>query len=244
VITAPCWADGPLLAFDLETTGVDVETDRIVTATVIAIEPGQRPQIRSWLADPGVEIPDEASQVHGITTAHARAHGSPAAEVVEQVHTALAARWGEAVPAICFNGTYDLSLLDRELHRHHGGQLQVRGPVVDPLVIDRQVDRYRPGKRQLAVMCEHYGLTLDEAHTSHADALAAARLAWKLAKRYPEEVGTVPLGQLHQQQAGWYRDWALDFANYLQRRGNAERAAEVRSGAEGWPLRARTPVTA
>lgn len=242
ISSGSCWADGPLLAFDLETTGLDVESDRIVTAAVISIEPGGKPEVETWLADPGIDIPAAAAEVHGITTERARAQGDPAAQVVEQVHAALSERWNDTTPAICFNGSYDLSLLDRELHRHHAAELTLRGPVVDPLVIDRRVDRYRPGKRQLAAMCEHYGLNLDEAHTSHADALAAARLAWKLAKRYPDEVGTVPLAQLHDQQADWYREWALDFADYLGRRGNSERAEEVRGSAEAWPLRERAGV--
>lgn len=68
---AASWADGPLLAFDLETTGTDTNADRIVTATVISIAPGKSPDIRTWLADPGVEIPAEATEVHGVSTDYA-----------------------------------------------------------------------------------------------------------------------------------------------------------------------------
>ena len=42
-----------------------------------------------WLADPGVEIPLQASAVHGITTERARAEGRPAAEVVAEIVAAL-----------------------------------------------------------------------------------------------------------------------------------------------------------
>lgn len=34
----PCWYDGPLAAFDTETTGIDVERDRIVSAALVVQE--------------------------------------------------------------------------------------------------------------------------------------------------------------------------------------------------------------
>ena len=67
------WADR-LGVFDLETTGVDVEMARIVTACIAVLDAdGAVVQRWDWLADPGVEIPEAASAVHGITTERARA---------------------------------------------------------------------------------------------------------------------------------------------------------------------------
>jgi hypothetical protein len=84
------WHTGRLAGFDLETTGIDVEQDRIVTACVVQCGGGHDTASGTWLADPGIDIPEEAAKVHGITTAQARAEGHPAAEVVEQVVAALA----------------------------------------------------------------------------------------------------------------------------------------------------------
>ena len=67
------WHEGTLYGFDVESTGVDVFTDRIVTATVVKIEGGQLADQRSWLVDPGISIPEAATKVHGITTERARA---------------------------------------------------------------------------------------------------------------------------------------------------------------------------
>lgn len=247
------WADGPLLAFDLETTGVDTATDRVVTATVIAIVPGQAPQVRTWLADPGVEIPAEATEVHGITTDHARQHGRDAAEVVAEVAAALAAKWCATTPLCAFNASFDLSLLNAELRRHHQRDLVLAGPVVDPHCIDRQLDRYRKGKRTLSALCEHHRVRLDDAHSSAGDALATARLAWRLARTYPQQVGGIALAELNAHQIGWYSDQQLDFASYLDRlAGQADdpaeadklrqRAISVRADAKGWPLRVPQPV--
>ncbi|NED09569.1 3'-5' exonuclease, partial [Streptomyces sp. SID6648] len=56
------WISGPLVAFDLETTGTDIETDRIVTAAVVTVDADERPpEARTWLLDPGVTIPRQAS---------------------------------------------------------------------------------------------------------------------------------------------------------------------------------------
>lgn len=61
-----------LAVFDLETTGVDVTSARIVTAFVGVLSvDGTLISSRSWLADPGVEIPAGAAAIHGITTERA-----------------------------------------------------------------------------------------------------------------------------------------------------------------------------
>jgi DNA polymerase-3 subunit epsilon len=77
------WHTGPLLPFDLETTGPLPDTARIVTAYAAGLgDPVLAARVRcEWLADPGIEIPTAATAVHGITTEHARAAGQPAALV-------------------------------------------------------------------------------------------------------------------------------------------------------------------
>ncbi|MGH3917379.1 MAG: exonuclease domain-containing protein [Pseudonocardiaceae bacterium] len=247
-LTTASWADGPLLAFDLETTGTDPATDRVVTATVISILPGRSPSTHTWLADPGVEIPPEATEVHGISTDHARRHGHAAATVIAEIADALAAAWCATTPLCAFNASFDLSLLHAELRRHHQRDLVLAGPVVDPLCIDHHVDRYRKGKRTLAALCAHYRVRLEDAHSSAGDGLATARLAWRLARNYPDQVGTVPLGDLHARQIDWHRTQQQSFAGYLERlAGQAEdpteadqlrqRAARVQADAGSWPLR-------
>lgn len=237
-----------MIGFDLETTGTDPATDRIVTATVAVITPGQEPVIRTWLADPGIDIPTAASDVHGITTEHARAHGKPAGQVVADITATLLSQWHSAAPCVAFNACFDLSLLAAELHRHHGRRLRLPGPVVDPLVIDKEVDRYRKGKRTLTAACAHYEVKLGKAHDSSADTLGALRIAWRLAKKYPEKIGNVDLRDLHDHQVAWYRTQQHGFADYLDRlaagqndAGEAEqlttRAAGVRANADTWPMR-------
>lgn len=214
------WHNGTLTAFDLESTGTDPETARIVTATVIRIDVATKTiDARSWLANPGVEIPEQATAVHGITTDHAREHGRASDEVVLEVEQALQDAWINDGPVVIYNAPYDLTVLDREMRRHNDGLgIDGIGPIVDPLVLDKAVDRYRKGSRRLADTCRHYGVTLtdDDAHTSTGDALAAARLAWALANRYPLISGAT-LDDLQQQQAAWFAEQSASFAAYLRR---------------------------
>ncbi|MGV9779790.1 exonuclease domain-containing protein, partial [Streptosporangium sp. NPDC003464] len=108
-----------MIAFDLETTGISVDDDRIVTGCVALINgtTGQT-DIRTLLADPGIEIPDSATAVHGITTEHAAEHGQDPAHVAEALANTLMARVFDGVPIVGFNLAYDLTLLDRETRRH------------------------------------------------------------------------------------------------------------------------------
>ncbi|MEU5974373.1 3'-5' exonuclease [Streptomyces sp. NPDC047315] len=231
------WHTGRLCGFDLETTGVDVETDRIVTACVVQCGGKHPTQSATWLADPGIEIPEGAAAVHGITTERARAEGRPAAEVVEQVVAALAQAVRDGVPLVIMNAAFDLTMLDREARRHGvqplteiaGDQLRV----VDPSVLDRQYDRYRKGSRTLEALCAHYKVALDGAHSADADAIAACRVAWRLGRQY-RQIGTATVEDLHGAQIKWAHDLAVDRADYFRRTpGKEQQAATVRTD---WPL--------
>ena len=57
----------PLCFFDLETTGINVSSDRIVEISVLKIYPNGNKESRTWLVNPGIKIPQEAINVHGIS---------------------------------------------------------------------------------------------------------------------------------------------------------------------------------
>jgi DNA polymerase-3 subunit epsilon len=214
------WHKGPLVAFDLETTGVDPETARIVTACVALIDgSGARPpQVSTWLVNPGIEIPAAAAKIHGITTEHAAEHGRAPEYAIAEIADRLFERDG--APIVAFNACYDLTVLDRELRQHSLGVLGKvfpgLVPVVDPFVLDKAVDRWRNGSRRLADQCAHYGVRIDGAHDASHDALAAARVAWKIAAKYPQ-IAAMDLAELHALQAEAKREQDASFAAYLRR---------------------------
>jgi DNA polymerase-3 subunit epsilon len=208
--------------FDLETTGIDVTSSRIVSAHVGVIGPdGAVVEQTDWLADPGIEIPEQASAVHGITTAQARAEGRPAAEVVAEIIAALSALFARGVAVTIYNASYDLSLLDNEARRHGLTPLDTPAPVIDPLVLDKAVDRYRKGKRTLEAAALHYGVDLTDAHTAGADAVAAGRVAQALAQKFAAELA-FDAPELHAKQIVWAAEQAASFQDYMRRTHNPD----------------------
>jgi DNA polymerase III epsilon subunit-like protein len=249
------WWEGRMLALDTETTGTNTETARIVTAAIALVGGGEPTETRTWLVDPGVEIPKGASDVHGITTERARAEGRPADEVIAEVLTEVGAAVVSGLPLVIFNASFDLTILDREARRYcDDGVPDWSGVgVIDPFVIDRHLDKYRKGSRKLEAMCEHYGATLDGAHDAAFDALAAARVAYRIGQRgavvrkawndamlgeraeLEAEWETVrhDLARLHAAQVRWAAEQATGLAEHFRRQGKLENAAGVRPE---WPL--------
>lgn len=225
------WFD-TLGVFDLETTGIDVETSRIVSAHVGVLDPsGNLVEKWDWLADPGVEIPEQATAVHGITTAHARAGGLPAAQVVEEIVSALTGLLQRGLAVTIYNAPYDLSLLHHEALRYGLDPLVEPAPIIDPLVLDRVVDRYRKGKRTLEAAAAVYGVDLADAHDASADAIAAGRVAQAMARKHPEQLG-IETQLLHAQQIAWCAEQALSFQDYMRRNHNPDF-----TGSGLWPVR-------
>ncbi|WP_318200685.1 3'-5' exonuclease [Streptomyces sp. SCL15-4] len=234
------WHRELLIGFDLETTGTDPREARIVTGAVIEVRAGEPVGRREWLADPGVEIPADAVAVHGISTARAAAEGRPADRVADAIADVLVGYWKTGVPVVAYNAAFDLTLLSAELRRHGLPSLTDRlggaapAPVVDPYTIDRWVDRYRRGKRNLEAVCGEYGIVLGAAHDATADALAAARLATAIAERHPKIAALGP-AELHRCQIQWYARWAADFQAFLRRKGETDAVVDGT-----WPLREPT----
>ncbi|MFE4329704.1 exonuclease domain-containing protein [Streptomyces sp. NPDC056831] len=229
------WHRSPFAGFDLETTGVDPETSRIVTGSVVRYGGGRPTAARSWVVDPGVDIPAEATAVHGWTSEAVRSAGRPAAEAVEEITAALAEEAERGRPIVAMNAQFDLTLLDREARRHGVTPLFDRAVprVIDPRVLDKKVDRFRRGTRTLSDLCRHYVVTLDAAHSSDADAVAACAVAWKIANRH-RWLTRLELSDLHEQQVHWAREQAEGLREHFARTdGKQELAASVRLD---WPL--------
>ncbi|MGF3055173.1 exonuclease domain-containing protein [Microbacterium sp. YY-01] len=218
--------------FDLETTGVQPSTDRIVTAYVGVLDhEGRRVSARHWLLDPGIEIPDAAAAVHGITTDHARSHGAAAAESVAEIVAALAELFAAGTPVVAYNAPFDFTLLHHEALRHGHTPLDSPGPIIDPLVVDKACDQYRRGKRTLALVAEHYGIELTNSHEASADAEAAGRVALALARAFPEQHDG-DAHAFHRAQMEWARTQSASLTDYLIRVG---RMAPGESVNGAWP---------
>ena len=214
-----------MLAFDLETTSANPKDARIVTSALVRID-GRDVQKVEHLADPGIEIPQAATDVHGITTEKAQAEGRPHEEVLKDTVNAIKSAWDDGLTLIVYNAAFDLTVL-----RSLTGDFTVTGPVFDPYVIDRVSDKWRKGKRTLGAVCEHYGVELGNAHEATADALAAARVAWKQVRQHYPNLAQMDENELMEFQAvKWYED-RVAFKKYLE--GKGRDASDVSTA---WPL--------
>lgn len=239
-----CWYEGPLAAFDTETTGVDVETDRIVSAAVVVQDaPGTRPRVSRWLVNPGVPVPAEATAVHGLTEGHLQRNGRWPSPVVEEIARELGQHAVRGRPLVVMNAPFDLTLLDRELRRHRASSLEswfVSVPlcVLDPRVLDKHLDRYRKGRRTLTDLCAQYGVVLEGAHDAAADALAALEVVRAVGRRFAARLERLTPTELHALQAVWHAAQARGLQAWFARSGTEEPVDPA------WPLRPDLPAAA
>jgi DNA polymerase-3 subunit epsilon len=227
------WHLGRMAAFDVESTGINPEVARIVTACVALVGGDQPSQVFNWVADPGVPIPEDAARIHGYTTERAQKEGAPAAEVIEQITAALAQAVAQGIPLVAMNARYDFTVADREARRHEVTPLvDIVGEgmrVIDPYILDKHVDTYRSGKRTLTHLCQHYEVRLDGAHEAAADAIAAARVAWRLGSTHTA-LAAMTLDELHTAQITWAAEQAASLQEH-------KRKTTPNTRIEGaWPL--------
>ncbi|WP_353941381.1 3'-5' exonuclease [Streptomyces sp. HUAS MG91] len=239
-----CWYEGPLAAFDTETTGVDVESDRIVSAALVVQDvAGSRPRVSRWLVNPGVPVPPGATEIHGLTDEHLQRNGRWPAPVMEEMGRALAEQAAAGRPLVVMNAPFDLTLLDRELKRHRASSL-VRylenRPlcVLDPRVLDKHLDRYRKGRRTLTDLCAHYEVELAEAHDAAADAQAALDVVRAVGRRFAARLERLSPAELHTLQAVWHAAQARGLQAWFARSGTPETVDPA------WPLRPELPAAA
>jgi DNA polymerase III subunit epsilon len=204
------WHERTIVGLDCEATGVDPATARMLEVAVAIDRPGEGCELLlDTLVDPGpaVAIPEEASAIHGITRARLEAENAPPpAEVLPTVLDILhrCAASGDCV--LIFNALYDWRLLAAELARLDPPLALPECHLVDPMVLDRHVDRYRRGRRTLPRACEVYGVDLTDAHRAAADVVAACEVMREMARRYPEELDASP-GELFALQVEAHRSW-------------------------------------
>lgn len=254
------WWTGGALGLDFETDGPEPTEARAITCALVNVTPGNPPQPMELMLQPERDIPEGAAAIHGITTEHAREHGVPRAIGIAQIAATIGELAGPERPVVGHNAPYDLTLLDREMRRLGIGRLSTHidtgfvslrlgdgfgehvthFPVIDTLVLDKAVDKYRKGKRRLEVTAAHYGVPMAEgsAHGATADVVASIRIAIAIANRYAaSEIGAMTLAELHCAQVRWAGEQATGLADYFRKSGKTEEAESV-SGE--WPFRSFT----
>lgn len=238
-----------LAVFDLETTGVDPNSDRIVTAFFGVLDgDGELTVSREWIVDPGVPIPPGASNVHGWTAERLAADPRTrhdldvvAVEIVHAIWAACNPARPDWMPVAGHNLAYDLTMLRAHLHEPDA-QMVPFGPsgvrVLDSYVLDKHFDPRVPGsgQRKLTPTAARYGIELTDAqaHDAAFDAVAAGRICQRILSRWtPPESWTAQdaVTWIHGAQVRWRREQQASLERWLRANVDPEIVCE-----RGWPI--------
>jgi DNA polymerase III subunit epsilon len=175
------WLASRIAFIDTETTGRDPDNDRLVEVGIVVGMGGTIVSRQNWLIQPGIPIPKESSDVHGITDADVK--DKPRfKDVVGEIVAALEG----AIPA-AYNAQFDRAFLFAEVARASFSSdapppaLRREVEWLDPLVFARELYRDEQS-RALGEMAERLGIDLDQAHRAASDAEAALKVLYAFAK--------------------------------------------------------------
>ncbi|HEX7052910.1 MAG TPA: DUF294 nucleotidyltransferase-like domain-containing protein [Burkholderiales bacterium] len=169
----------PALALDLETTGLNPRSDRIVQVAAVAMlgpHVLEAPRLER-LVDPGVDVPNAATAIHGL----GRAELAGAARFAE-IAPALAAML-EGRVVIGAHVAFDLAVLREEARR--AGIAWRDPPALDVTLLFGALEPSL-AEPSLEAIAERLGVTIDGRHSARGDALAAAQIFARLLARLRE----------------------------------------------------------
>lgn len=153
----------PIIFFDLETTGINIAKDRIVEISILKVYPNGNKESKTWLVNPEMEIPKEASDIHHITNEQV---------VTEPTFNELASEVSKMIEGCDMAGfnsnRFDIPLLAEEMLR-----AKVNFDMKDRVAVDVQVVFHKKEERTLSAGYKFYcGKDLDNAHSAEADTMA------------------------------------------------------------------------
>ena len=139
------WIEGPFVALDFETTGVDTKIARPVEVAILLIDGGGKilEEVHT-LVKTGEIIPEEASNVHGITKDKCENEGKDWKSLIVGMNKLMKEYTLNGLPIIIYNVPYDWSLFIAETERAVE-VVDYTPNFIDPLCLDRKINKYRKG---------------------------------------------------------------------------------------------------
>ena len=167
----------PVIFFDLETTGVNIASDRIVEIAYLKVFPNGNEVSRKLRINPEMLIPKEASDVHGITNEDVKD-----CPTFKQVAKEIAADFEGADIAGFNSNRFDVPLLAEEFLRANVDLDMTRRKFIDVQVIFHKMEQ----RTLVAAMKFYCGKELEGAHSADADTRATYEVLMAQLDRYPE----------------------------------------------------------
>lgn len=167
----------PICFFDLETTGVNITTDRIVEIAILKVYPDGKEESKTWLVNPEMPIPKEVTAIHGITDADV-ADKPTFKELAKEIHKMI-----KDADLGGFNSNrFDIPLLAEEMLR-----AEVDFDMKNRMAIDVQTIFHKMEQRTLSAAYKFYcDKNLDDAHSAEADTNATYEVLKAQIAKYDE----------------------------------------------------------
>ena len=174
--------DRPIITYDLETTGVEVASDRIVQIAIKKRFPNGEYQMKTKLINPTIPIPKEASDIHGITDDIVK-NSLPFKEIAQPLFEVMS-----GCDLLGYNILrFDLPLLVEEFLR-----CGINFPENDVKIIDSQTIFYKKEPRTLSAALMFYNNEeLVDAHDAANDVNATEKVFFAQIERYSDMGDTV-----------------------------------------------------
>jgi DNA polymerase-3 subunit epsilon len=153
----------PIVFFDLETTGINVSTDRIVEISLLKISPNGREQWMTTRVNPGIPIPAKVTAIHGISDEDV-ANAPSFKEIAKNLAAFL-----EGCDLAGYNSIkFDIPVLAEEFLR-----TETDFNFRKRRYVDAQVIFHRKEQRTLTAAYQFYcNKELEDAHSAKADTSA------------------------------------------------------------------------
>ncbi|MCK9255123.1 MAG: 3'-5' exonuclease [Bacteroidales bacterium] len=170
----------PIVFFDLETTGINPSTDRIVEISILKVFPNGNEIIKTYRINPEIDIPSESSAIHGITNEDVK--DSPTfkmlvKEIINLIDDADLAGYN--------SNKFDIPLLAEELLRAGSNFDLKKRNFIDVMVIFMKKE-----PRNLEAAYKFYcNKELENAHSAEAD-IKATYEVFKAQTHYYDDLDT------------------------------------------------------
>lgn len=167
----------PLVFFDLETTGTNINSDRIVEICYLKVYPNGNEESKTLRINPEMHIPEDSSAIHGIYDEDVK--DCPTfKDVAKKIATDI-----EGCDLAGFNSNrFDIPVLAEEFLR--------AGIDIDLMkrkFVDVQVIYHKLEQRTLSAAYKFYcNKNLEDAHTAEADTRATYEVLKAQLDRYPD----------------------------------------------------------
>jgi DNA polymerase III epsilon subunit family exonuclease len=183
----PLLEEAELVVFDLETTGLSAERNRICEVGAVRVRALELEDSFQALVNPGLPLPEPIGRLTGLQDAELRL--APSASTVVRRFLAFA----EEATLVAHNARFDQRFLERQLDRMQGRRLAE--PPLDTAALARRLLEGRRRRCSLASLAEYFGVSTTPCHRALPDAEATAEVLIQLIG-LAQELGARRLSEL------------------------------------------------